>query len=152
MSKTNPFKRVNISYVCSGYRCRNMAVKADLIYLVDDDRSTNFFNKWLIEKLNLGCSLEVYKNGKEAIEAVQAASGAGPDAILLDVNMPVMDGFEFLERYRASGIDKGKVALMLTNPLLDDKKQLADELGVDDFINKPLTEEKLREFYNRHFQ
>ena len=123
-----------------------MSQKLECIFLVDDDRSTNFFNSWLLKKLQPECEVKVFKNGKEAIDFLEDADGSGPELILLDVNMPVMNGFDFLRAYREKNTaSSAHVVMMLTNALLSDQAAEAKSLGVSHFISKPLTEDKVNQ-------
>lgn len=77
------------------------AKKIPSILLVDDDESVIFFHKLLIQKLEITDNLVIKNNGKEAIEYLRAQESSNliPSLILLDIDMPIMDGYEFLEEY-----------------------------------------------------
>lgn len=77
------------------------AKKIPSILLVDDDASVIFFHKLLIQKLEITDNLIIKSNGEEAIEYLkgQESSAFMPSLILLDIDMPVMDGYGFLEAY-----------------------------------------------------
>ena len=116
------------------------------VFLIDDERSTNFYNQWLLNGMGFCEEVQCFSHGKEALEAITTApSGKLPDLILLDVNMPEMNGFEFLEIYRKEHSTATPVFFMLTNPLLDPEQEKAVTLGITGFIDKPLTEEKMQE-------
>jgi len=68
-----------------------------MIFLVDDDPIQNMLTSQLIEMNNKNTKYKVYSNGKEVIEGLE--SGIEPKVILLDINMPIMDGWEFLNLY-----------------------------------------------------
>ena len=82
-----------------------MKTKLNCILLVDDDEPTNFLNQMVIEELDIAEQIRVAQNGQEALTYLKK-TGIGdenfplPDLILLDINMPAMNGWEFLERYR----------------------------------------------------
>ena len=126
-----------------------MHVKLNQVLLVDDDRSTNFFNKWLLQKEGCASDVQTFKNGQEAIDFLQDNS-TNPDLILLDINMPVMNGFEFLNALRKLDSDAAQcpVIMMLTNSIKDQQKAEAETLGVHHFVRKPLTEEKLASMWS----
>ncbi|WP_299685048.1 response regulator [uncultured Dokdonia sp.] len=65
------------------------------ILLVDDNKATNFFNKQILKKYGFEGEIVVKTNGLEAIEEIESSDMA--DIIFLDINMPIMNGLEFLE-------------------------------------------------------
>ncbi len=68
-----------------------------MIFLIDDDPIQNLLTSQLIENANLGREFRIFNNGLEALDIIK--SGVTPSVILLDINMPIMDGWEFLEHY-----------------------------------------------------
>jgi len=134
-----------------------MSIKLNCILLIDDDESVNFINQMVIEKL--GCAEKVITclNGMSAIEYLKSYEDGKhpqPDLMFLDINMPAMDGWEFLDAYQQ--LDKhqqsGVVIVMLTTSLDPEDKERAGRIPViNDFENKPLTIEKLQEILNRFF-
>ncbi len=127
------------------------------ILLVDDDHATNFINKKVIT--NYGCTenITVFTNAEDAIAYLIRNAKEGnsqPDLIFLDINMPAMNGWEFLEEYKGlTDKEKAKiVVVMLTTSLNPDdyeRAQANDE--IDDFKNKPLTPQTLAEILKEHF-
>jgi CheY-like chemotaxis protein len=134
--------------------------KLRLVLLVDDDDATNFINKLLIHKFDLTDELVIAKNGKEALDFLQKRMdkndsnlNAFPELILLDINMPVMDGFGFLEAFDTLDLpqkSKIKIAVLTTsmNPKDIDKVKA---LGVSDFLNKPLSKATLQNLVHKHY-
>lgn len=72
------------------------------ICIIDDDPIFRFGTKKMMEKINFSLDFLVYKNGKEALDdlvfKLQLNTNL-PDVILLDLNMPIMDGWQFLEEF-----------------------------------------------------
>jgi CheY-like chemotaxis protein len=131
--------------------------KLNHILLIDDDSINNFINEKLLTKLNIAEKISITLNGEEAINFLNNLCGNSqppcPELILLDINMPVMDGFEFLEQYKKLDFpDKQSVVIVMlttsTNP--NDTKRLA-ETGAAGYISKPLTEQKITEVIEKHF-
>ncbi|MBD1396346.1 response regulator [Pontibacter sp. JH31] len=122
--------------------------------LIDDDQTTNFVNKKLLR--DTGCLEEVLValNGHEGINLLQEQYHAGrcPNLILLDVNMPVMSGFDFLEAFNELDIEKNsiKIIMLTTSMHPRDINRLGD-LPTHGFLNKPLTREKLKGLLKEHF-
>ncbi|RYD80645.1 MAG: response regulator [Sphingobacteriales bacterium] len=133
------------------------------ILLVDDDEITNYINCDLIKELNITENISVANNGKEAldylIKAHQSPAPEGfyvPDLIFLDINMPVMNGFQFLEDYYYLLGDKklSTIVTMLTTSLIKEEVSRALEMVhvVKGYIEKPLTKEIIMEIYNTHLE
>lgn len=127
------------------------------VLLVDDDPTTNFLHQRLLRRLNVAREVLVALNGEQALHVLkqqcQQAATACPALVLLDVNMPVMNGFEFLEVFSHLTLAHRQdiVVVMLTTSLLDQDLVRAQQLPVADFLNKPLTTEKLMEVLQRYF-
>ena len=125
--------------------------KVNCILLVDDDETTNIINEMLIMDMDITEELVQARNGKEGINLLQQQKNQ-PELILLDINMPVMDGFDFLEAYNKMEFTgkSSAVIVMLTTSMNPKDVERAKKAGVADYINKPLTEQSLREVLNKH--
>lgn len=134
-----------------------MKRKLNHVLLIDDDKVTNFVNKRLIDKVNVVKHVDIVLNGLEAIvhieNAMQEQVGM-PELIFLDVNMPGMNGWEFIESY-APQLEKVKddvVIVLLTTSVNPDDKKKAEGLDlVSRYVSKPLTEPVLMEIIGEHF-
>jgi len=119
------------------------------VLLVDDDYIFNFLSQSILERL--GITNEVYTalNGKEALGLLGNDTQRRfiPDVILLDLNMPIMDGFTFLEAFKKLNLpDKEKVTIIVVTSSEDpDDIMKARRMGVDHYIPKPVTEKDLRQ-------
>lgn len=134
-----------------------MNKKIDLILLVDDDPHDNFFHRKVIEEAGISVDVQVAKNGLEAIQFLTSATDQGfgtPDLIFLDINMPKMNGWEFIEAYEQLEKEQQAkiVIVMLTTSLNPEERERAEaSQTVKDFRSKPLTVEMLHEITATHF-
>jgi len=131
-----------------------MAQEFNCVLLIDDDGVTNFINHRLIKKLKITSSIHSAINGNEAIrfllDYASKNHNNGPELIFLDINMPVLDGFEFLEQFEKLNLknkDNIKIIVLTTSTHQKDINKIADHATIG-YINKPLTAEKLLETLN----
>lgn len=125
--------------------------------LIDDDSATNFLHSLVLKKGNFAENIIVKENGKEALNYLLSPDSDkcdSPDAIFLDLNMPLMDGWEFLEAYKEVYKDKkDRVSLFIlsssNNP--DDIARAAAISEVIEFKNKPLGKHLINELYAKYF-
>ncbi|HEV8610403.1 MAG TPA: response regulator [Thermoanaerobaculia bacterium] len=104
--------------------------KRTRVLIVDDDEATLASLGGLLELE--GYSVDKARNGREALEAL-AAGGEEPGLILLDLKMPVMDGWQFLaERAKDAGAPETPVVLLSGLPFIP------NAAGVADFLSKPI--------------
>jgi CheY-like chemotaxis protein len=136
--------------------------KLNNILLIDDDEITNFINTDIISGMCITEKITVCENGREAIEYLKKAYAQPPqegcippDIIFLDLNMPVMNGFEFLKEYQQQFGETSccKVIIMLTTSLRDEDIDYALKLKttVTDYLEKPLSEEKVKNIIKQYF-
>ena len=140
-----------------------MKKKLNCVLLIDDDDSTNFINKLVVERSGITDTVEIALNGKEAIDFLtnDGKYEKGPEhpfpqpmLILLDINMPVMDGWEFLEAYRNLSADQKSqiIIVMLTTSLNPDDNHRAKGIPeISGFKHKPLTLETITDILKTHF-
>jgi CheY-like chemotaxis protein len=134
-----------------------MGKKLNCILLIDDDEPTNFLHRRVIERHECADKVEVFQDAQSALEFLTMHTDgtyAQPDLILLDINMPGMNGWEFMDAYeKLPAEQRGRiVVMMLTTSLNPDDKQHADSIqGVKGFLAKPLTKQLLQEILEQHF-
>jgi CheY-like chemotaxis protein len=134
-----------------------MVKKLNCVLLIDDSRPTNVFHKREIEKANCAETIRSVENGIKALEYLKSKDNGEhpkPDLIFLDINMPGMNGWEFLEEYeKLDAAQKGKVVLiMLTTSLNPDDEKRANEIkAIDGFRVKPLKTGLVEEVLNLYF-
>lgn len=132
-----------------------MKRKLNCILLVDDDPDDNFFHELIIKQMDITHKLDTVANGIEALAYLKREDQVPPELIFLDINMPKMNGWEFLEQYRhLDEKQKSKVVIMIltTSANPDDIKRSRDIRDVSGFETKPLSRESLTEILQKHFQ
>ncbi len=126
------------------------------VLLVDDDDTTNFLNRFFINQLDTNIDVLVTKNGKEALNLIQeSGEQISPCLLVLDTNMPVMDGWEFLHCYEkmvAADIKKHITVVMLPPQNTEEYKAkvLADP-NVREVMDKPMSDIKFRLLITKYF-
>ena len=132
----------------------NINNKAISVLLVDDDEINNFISIKLIKKALLNTEIMACLNGKYAIEQLSDIQRKDPnklpDYILLDINMPIMNGWEFLDEYKRLNLDplgKSKIYIISSSVFSNDINKARSYPLVKDFISKPLNVEKIKELF-----
>ncbi len=118
------------------------------IILIDDDPDTSFYNKLILEQEEVAKEILIFEECEEALEYLENGFEI-VDLILLDINMPKLNGWQFLERFEKlkKRIESSIVIIMLSSSVNNDdiNKSKKNNL-VKGFINKPLNQEKIKEF------
>ncbi len=129
-----------------------MPQKINTILLVDDDDAVNFYNKRLLLKSELGVSLVPLYNGAEAIRKIITLNNSlsNKDLVLvfLDLNMPILDGWGFLEEFKKIHYALNfsvEIYVLSSSINPSDIEKSKQNILVKDYISKPLTNEKLIE-------
>ncbi|MCK8523454.1 response regulator [Aquimarina sp. D1M17] len=134
-----------------------MEKSVNCVLLIDDDKATNFFNQRVVTKHDGFDQVNTVQSGMAALQylnEVEKNSATKPDLIFLDINMPAMNGWEFLVEFSKLNeelIQGIKVILLSTSSNPDDVKESIKNHSVDDFINKPLSLDLLDNVLENHF-
>ena len=105
------------------------AMTRKTILVVDDEpRLTSLINSYLAQE---GFKGVIARNGEEALELAEQTQ---PDLVILDIMMPVMDGFEFMQKFRKK---YSTPVIILTAKVMEDDQLKGFELGADDYVTKP---------------
>jgi len=128
------------------------------ILLVDDDEASNFLHSIFINKLELGVDVNAALNGQEALDFILDKGVdklAMPCMVMLDLKMPVVDGWKFMEMYEEQVPQELKeqmvIVLVTISDNADDKAKAIANPYIADFSQKPLSDSTFRKLINKHF-
>lgn len=115
------------------------------ILLVDDDSIANFLIEKIVQSTGLAQNIFKALNGKEALKFFDEEVML-PDVVLLDLNMPIMNGFEFIQAFNLLNIkDKGNILIILvTSSSNPSDMERAKELGIRYYLTKPISAEDVK--------
>ena len=112
------------------------------VLLIDDDATANYLSKELLESMKAAKEIEVAENSLRALKLIAQSS---PDVIFLDIRMPGIDGFDFLERLKALALENKIKVVMLTSSMRpEDRLRAFSYKAVIEYLEKPLTSEKVQ--------
>lgn len=125
------------------------------VFVIDDDKVFHFIIKKLFSKNNIDIHPTFYLNGLEAIEKIKEKIDMGttmPDLILLDINMPIMDGWQFLDEFRKTRTTttNGQTIIYLvssSDSISDINKAKEYQDQVKDYFFKPMSLDDLRKIF-----
>jgi len=139
-----------------------MIKKLNCVLLVDDDEPTNFLHSIILDESEVSNKVMAFQWGQEALYyltqkngyAVKSPEHPMPELILLDINMPKMNGWEFVDEYKKLSDDlhsRIKLIMLTTSVNPDDEVRARGNAYIHDFHTKPLTIENLEQIVNKHF-
>lgn len=115
------------------------------IILVDDDPVNNLINRRLISKIGFQEKIEEYLEAEKAVERLKDLKPTERCLIFLDINMPVMNGWDFLNHYmKAFQQRKDDIIVLSSSIEFQDRQRAKGFPSVVGFIEKPLTPEKIK--------
>lgn len=118
------------------------------VLVIDDDNVFNYLVEDAFEEANINCKVTFKTRAKEALNYLKDSLNPSPELIFLDINMPVMTGWEFLDEYEKIKLhktSKTKIVMLSSSIYKEDKDKAKEYNKVVDFITKPLTSEQLQE-------
>ncbi len=137
-----------------------MKKKLKQVLLIDDSESDNFYHARKIRKLGISDNIHICYTGHEALDYLRSELNGNypqPTLIFLDINMPGMNGWEFLELYEKLEVaQQGEVVLAMLSNSIDprDQEKAATYKSVKGYFSKPLSEESFNsiivEFFPGH--
>ncbi|MDP2385427.1 MAG: response regulator [Bacteroidota bacterium] len=134
-------------------KIKKVAFKFPTVMLIDDNELDNFINQKVIEINSFSEKIYVNSSGVSALEFLKnlcvnqaLLNEARPSVIFVDINMPFMDGFQFIEQFYKlpQELSKNSKVVILTSSFNPADKEIAGKINKDIiFLNKPLTPESL---------
>jgi CheY-like chemotaxis protein len=113
-------------------------------YIVDDDPIFVFVLKKLLLKHTEFGIVQDYKDGYKALETILESDFVEPTILLLDINMPLIDGWQFLEKLQEANYNNNLCVFVMSSSIdINDIEKAKEFSVVKDFISKPITHEKL---------
>ena len=121
--------------------------KVDIACIIDDDPIFIYGTKRVMEMADFSNSIMVFNNGEEAItklRPIMRSKEAIPDIILLDLNMPIMDGWQFLDEFTQIPTEKEVVIYIVTSSVdPEDIERAKSYEDVDNYLVKPIKADQL---------
>lgn len=135
-----------------------MRQKLDKVLLIDDSDADNFIHQRVIKKADITNNVIVKKSGQEALDYLSTLLENElypmPNLVFLDINMPGMNGWEFLEQYEKLPLNQKAeiIVCMLTTSISETDKKKAETLPqIKSYQHKPLTQDSLMEVLETFF-
>jgi chemosensory pili system protein ChpA (sensor histidine kinase/response regulator) len=118
-----------------------------LVLVVDDSITVRRVTERFLQRNGMRCA-----TAKDGLDAISVMQEAKPDIILLDIEMPRMDGYEFASHVRNDDRVSDVPIIMITSRVGDKHRARAIELGVNDYLGKPYQDAQLLEAIRRQFE
>jgi len=135
MTDAISFGKANISV--------NPPVRLKKVWFIDDDEINNMLSLRMMNRVLPESEAKTFLNAEEALQLLMEQNPALPDSIFLDINMPRMNGWEFLDELAVRNI---QIPIYMLTSSIDprDQEKAGNYEHVKDFISKPLREERLK--------
>ncbi len=129
-----------------------------LIYIIDDDKANNYLTRLMLEDAGV-TNFRQFRLAQDALSELSRLCNEGavneyPTVILLDLNMPGMDGWAFIGEYRKlphEYVSKAKIYLVTSSDHPGDLEKAKAYPEISDFLDKPLTEEVAKWLKEKYF-
>ncbi|MBT2163111.1 response regulator [Zobellia barbeyronii] len=123
------------------------------IVLVDDNTATNYIHETYLKRVNCAANILSFTMGKSALDYLNSLKTL-PELIFVDINMPSMDSWEFMEEYEKIDMSlkiNTRVILLTTSILPSDKEKMEQYKQIDAMMFKPLNETAIRQIMTEYF-
>ena len=122
------------------------------VLLVDDDATAAYLHQFLLTRMQVADHVLLAEDGQQALDLLAAPGTVLPALILLDLNMPVLNGWEFLARFAALPLPAPRPLVVVLSSASQTMERVRIEgLPVTAFLEKPLTREKITALLQAHF-
>lgn len=134
--------------------------RLNCVLLIDDDSVSNYISEAVLRGMGAASMITVVGDGRKGLDYLkyqctgsEEDDASCPELILLDVNMPNMDGLEFLKMYQRQVHVANKIIIILSAlDLPENEKEKFRKAGATDFLVKPFTAEKLSKIFEQYFE
>jgi CheY-like chemotaxis protein len=117
------------------------------IFLVDDDPINNLINRRLLGKADISKNILEFQDAEDALAEIKRLSKDEGILILLDINMPVMNGWEFLDKYSTFfPFRKDRIVILSSSIDFLDRQRAKEFEIVSGFLEKPMTLDKIKDY------
>ena len=130
-----------------------MKKRLNCIMLIDDDEDDNYFHQIILRKMDVANHIQVAQTGLEALDYLEKENEV-PDIIFLDINMPGMNGWDFLDEYKKLNPRQKTtvIIIMLTTSISPADQEKAEKMPeISSFQSKPMTAEMLNDILEQYF-
>jgi CheY-like chemotaxis protein len=139
-----------------------MKKKLTCVLIVDDDEPTNYLHHLIIDQANCVHNIQTTYSGQEALEYLSLSGKfqtnnmdyPQPDIIFLDINMPGITGWEFLDKYKSlknGQKDKTVIVVLTTSPNPDEEEKAKKIPEISEYKQKPFTSKMLDDILKNYF-
>jgi CheY-like chemotaxis protein len=118
----------------------------NLVMLVDDDPMSNTYSTLVVKKQNPNTEVITFNSGMSALNYLRDSTQPKPVIILLDLNMPVMNGWDFMEEYEKLNLDIEVVVVTSSNES-EDRNRSKSFSGIIDYFVKPITVDNIKKLF-----
>lgn len=113
-------------------------MKNNLAMLIDDDETNSFISEKILQLASPGIKTIVFSNAKEAISYLSIEGSLLPDMIFLDLNMPRVSGWDFIEQYEKLDLENTFLFVLSSSDEESDQQRAMKSLKVNGYLSKPL--------------
>lgn len=118
-----------------------------IVLLIDDDPINNIVNKKLISKHSASIEIFEFQDAEKAVIFLKESPANKPDVILLDINMPKMNGWQFLDIYQNLNINS-RLFMLTSSIAREDETRARNYSVVHGFLIKPLNGDKIKQIFS----